>query len=122
MTWPNIVINPLIAARLGLGGDGFLGSLSPRVMDTLLGGQLSFPLAFHLGASFSTTLGADAGAPSFPFAFFSSSFLHAAAALTCALCLAASISTKDKWRVLDQETKKKERRQKEIGNNLRWRE
>ena len=92
----DVVIIPLLASWLGLGGDDFLGSLSPRLTDTFLGGQSSFPSAFHLGAYFSTTLGADEGTPSFPFTFFSSSFLHAVAAPTYALCLVASISAKDK--------------------------
>ena len=92
----NVVINPLLASWLGLGGDDFLGSLSPRLTDTFLGGLSSFPSAFHLGAYFSTTLGADEGTPSFPFTLFSSSFLHAVVALTYALYLATSISTKDK--------------------------
>ena len=92
----DVVINPLLALWLGVGGNGFLGSFSPGVTDTLLGGQLSFPSSFLLGAPFLTTLRVDEDAPSFPFAFFSSSFLSAAATLTYALCLANSISVEDK--------------------------
>ena len=62
---------------------------------TFLEGRFSFPLAFLLGAPFPTALGADEDAPSFPFVFYSS-FLRAAAALTCVLYMAASIFAKDK--------------------------
>ena len=92
---PDVVIRPLSAPWLGLGGNDFLGSLSPGVVDTFLGGRLSFPSAFLLGTPFPTTLGADKDTPSFPFSF--SSFLRAVVALINALYLVASISAKDKW-------------------------
>ena len=97
---PNIIINPLSAPWLSLGGDGFFESLSSRVTVTFLEGRLSFPSAFLLGAFFLTALGADEDAFSFPFAFYSS-FLHVATVLNYALYMAASISTKDKWRALE---------------------
>ena len=112
----DVVIKPLPAPWLDLGGDNFLGCFSPRVTDTFLEGRSSFSLAFLLGAPFMTTLGANKDAYSFPFSF--SSFLRAVAdALINTLCLAASISVKDKWWELDIKMTKKWR--KEIGDRGR---
>ena len=73
---------------------------------TFFEGWLSFSSAFLLGAPFLTALGVDEDTPSYPFTF-GSSFLRIVATLTCALCMAASIYAKDKWRALDQETIKR---------------
>ena len=111
VTGPVSVINPLPAPWPGFEGDNVLGCLSPRVTVPFWRWRSSFPLVFLLGAPFSTTLGADEDAPSFPFSF--SSFLHVVAdTLTNALYLAASISVKDKGRELDIKTTRK--RWKEI--------
>ena len=62
------------------------------------------------------TLGVDEDAPFFPYSF--SSFLRTVAnALTNALCLAASMSVKDKRRELD--TKMTRKQQKEISKEGR---
>ena len=63
-----------------------------------------------------TTLGADKDAPSFPFFFFYSSFLHAATDdLTNALCLVASISIKDKGREVKHKDNKEETERNKEG-------
>ena len=92
MTGPVKVIIPLPVPRPGLGGD-FLGCASPGLTATFLGGRLSSPLTFLLAEPLETAAGTDEGVPSYPLAFFASSFLRVVAALT--LCLATSISTKD---------------------------
>ena len=93
MTGPDVIISPLPTPCLGSGGDGFLGSFSLGVTDTFLYGWSSFPSPFLLAAPLVTALGADEDAPSFSLPF-PSSLLHAAVALTYALSLATSISTK----------------------------
>ena len=83
-----------------------MGCASPGVTTAFSGGQSSFPTAFLLAEPLETTLGADEGAPSFPLALLSSSFLRVAITLT--LCLAASISTKVKMtgvKKIDDENK-----------------
>ena len=113
---PDVVISPLPAPWLGLGGDDFLGSLSLGVTVTFLEGGLSFSSAFLLGTPFSTALGADEDTPSFPFSFFSSSFLRAETdALTKAFYLVASISVKDKRREVKHKDDKEETKRNEEG-------
>ena len=105
MTGPIVVIKPLPALWLGLGGNDFF-CLSPTGMTgPFLRGWSSFPSFFLFDDPFLTTLGADIDAPSF-------SFLHAAAdALTRALCLAASVSVKGKRRTLSKQTERSGRKE-----------
>ena len=115
MTGPDVVISPLLTPCFGLGGDGFLGSFSPGVTNTFLDRQSSFPSPFLLVTPLQTALGVDEDAPSFPLAF--SFFLHAAASLTYAHSLVASIfakgqivsiGTSDGLRQADRKRKKKD--------------
>ena len=92
MTGPVEVIIPLLVLRLGLGGD-FLGCTSQGLTVTVLGGRSSSPSTFLLAEPLETAVGTDEDVPSYPLAFFASSFLPVVAA--CTLCLAASISAKD---------------------------
>ena len=90
MMGPEEVITPLLAPRLDLRGDFFLGGTSTGVMATFLEGRSSFVSGF-LFETLATVLGAYEDTPSsFSLAFLSSSFLQAVEALT--LFLAVSIS------------------------------
>ena len=91
MTGPVEVIIPLPAPRPGLGGD-FLGCASPGLTDTFLGGRSSSPSTFLLAKPLEIAARTNEDVPSYPLAFFASSFLRAATALT--LCLAASFLQK----------------------------
>ena len=92
-----------------LGRQRLLGLLLPKGDWWLLRRTVVLPVSFLLGAPFSTTLGADEVALSFPFSFFSSSFLRVVAdALTNAFCLAASISAKDKGQEVKHKDNKEE--------------
>ena len=99
-TGPVVVIKPLPAPWLGLGGDDYFDCLSPTgVSGPFLSGWSSFPSFFHLDIPLLKTLDANVEAPSFSFCVCAIDN-----ALTKALCLLASISTKGKIQVLEEET------------------
>lgn len=105
---PNSVIKPMLAPWLGLGGNDFF-DFSPMVMlSPFFKGQSSFSSLFHLSVPLMMPLGADEETPSFSFLF-----LFAVAAFTKALCFVASISVKDKKRMLSRKTPVKTTRRKE---------
>ena len=99
-TGPVVVIKPLRAPWLGLGGDDCFDYLSPtRVSGPFLSGWSSFPSFFHLDVPLLKTLDANVEAPSFSFCMRTIDN-----ALTKALCLLASISMKGKMQLLEEET------------------
>ena len=102
------VITPLPAPWLDLEGDGYFGFLSlAGMLDPFFSEQSSFLSLFPLDVSLVMSLEADEEAPSFSFFF-----LLAAATLTRALCLIASIFAKDKRQMLDKQMQLKTMRRK----------
>ena len=105
VTRPVTVIKPLPTLWLGLGGDDFFCLSPTRMTGPFLSGRSSFSSLFLLDDPLLTPLGANVDAPSFSF------YLCAVVdAFTKALCLTASISMKDKGRMLYKQTKRIQRK------------